>query len=212
MPEYNRITLDKPKGPGKRTGRHRIVHSVDPNRADGYAFNGQFIDHDKQVDLPVGAVLVRQTPTGSNRYPSTSWAHAIIPGQGQPFHWSDEFDHTIFLTFRDIVHQLAQEQAPPRAQTRPTPSAPAGTPGPASTPGPTNSTPAAPTGLQPARLTIHIRDKSVVQGQWTAYCKLTVDQDQSVSYHAFRTSNLRQEFFCEDCTAKTPNPANTGRP
>ena len=182
MQDHHRTIFHKPKGRG-RTGSHRTVLSVDTNRADGYAFIGDFINPEVQVDLPVGTLIVRQTPIGSHTHPSTTWAYALTPPPGEAWDWSQEFERSFFLDFRDMIAGMTND-TPPSTNREPTNGAVATA---EKDPADTN------------HLQIHVRRTPADPDTWNAQCDVLVNADVSMSYHSFRTSNLSRSFFCPNC-------------
>jgi hypothetical protein len=59
-----RVYIDIPTASGRRKGWWKHVSGVNRTAKGGYAVSGEFLD-EGQVDLPVGAVLVRCSPEGS---------------------------------------------------------------------------------------------------------------------------------------------------
>lgn len=205
MPEFHRTMLHRPKGPGQRTGSHRLVFSVDPNRKDGYAFIGEFINSDVEVDLPVGTLIVRQSPNGSNTHPTTTWAYTFVPPQDKEWQWSEEVDRAFFLTFRDTIADLTRKNVSMNVSMEgPTPEPNGKTPpsqAPTSHPnnngennGDNNGN-----GDTPPTEGIHIRLTSTGEETWTSSCEQQVSTGNSVSYHSFRTSKLSPRFYCKQC-------------
>ena len=89
---------------GRRKGTYRLITQVDLQKKTGWAFEGSWLNADgRELDLPVGAVVVKKTPTGSVRSWSAEWNYALVPETGQPWEWSDSYNDKRFLSFRDAV-------------------------------------------------------------------------------------------------------------
>ena len=111
MKDKHRTIMKQPQGKGGRNGYHRLVNSVDTEKTSVYAFESDWIRPDVEVDLPVGGIIIRKTPTGSNRHPAATWAYATVPAQGEAWEWSEEYEANRFLTFRDDVYELHTAQS-----------------------------------------------------------------------------------------------------
>lgn len=104
-----RLNIQIAKGSGHRRGWMKWVTGVDQSKSNGFAFSGEFLREGEQ-DLPVGAVVVEQYPTGSVK-------HGI--NKGEAFMVSPEGDlvsfvtcanwRTEFLSFRDAIAAKLQE-------------------------------------------------------------------------------------------------------
>ena len=105
-----RFTYTPPQTSGNRKGWAKHVTRVNLQKTDGYAFEGAWINADTETDLPKGAIVVQQVPTGSNKSPTRAWQAGIITAEGPQF--GDLWTTASFLTFRDhVAHLLAS--APP---------------------------------------------------------------------------------------------------
>jgi len=100
---------------GRRKGWMKHVTACDETKNNGYAFDGEFLSDGREIELPVGSIIIRVDPQGSVK---NNWqsAHALrleidgkltelTPGAdadlypGSPgLDWRDDF-----LSFRDIV-------------------------------------------------------------------------------------------------------------
>lgn len=110
--ETVRHVLDAPLGSGRRRGFHKLVHDVDLDVANGYAFVGEFLPDGRQCDIPLGALVVRKRPVGSFKSQRAMWAYAIVTGSETPsgWEWSEEFNGSReFLNFRDLVARRLNE-------------------------------------------------------------------------------------------------------
>ena len=92
-------TLERPRGETGRTGRIRMPEAVKPGSKGFYAFPGEDIRMGMKVTLPVGAVLVRKTPTGDKQRSEASWEWARVPEEGRGFKWSEPVKNTRFQRF-----------------------------------------------------------------------------------------------------------------
>jgi hypothetical protein len=97
-----RIKLAYPTGSGNRRGWWKHVTSVDLTKKDGYSLIGPFLKEGEN-DLPLGAILICQYPTGSaNRGWPKANAYRVTEGEDVCFakceHWFKEF-----LSFRDAI-------------------------------------------------------------------------------------------------------------
>ena len=75
----------------------KLVTAVDRQRANGFAFQGDFFPFNKQVDLPVGGVVVFCLK--EKRSKTYKWA--VV--QADKWEWSDGYGTAKFLDFRDAV-------------------------------------------------------------------------------------------------------------
>jgi hypothetical protein len=88
---------------GHRKSWIKHVTACDKTKTNGYAFDGKFLPAGVEVDLPVGAVLVRVDPEGSvkNSYQSGHVLQLRPDGELELLasgNWRDDF-----LTLRDAV-------------------------------------------------------------------------------------------------------------
>ena len=104
---------------GNRKGWSKLVTSVDMTKTNGYAFIGDFIPDDTEVELPVGGVLVQKNPQGSVKHSWDSGHVYIVEGDGKlyeildnvnqinarTYHWTKDF-----LSLRDLVAKCLAEQ------------------------------------------------------------------------------------------------------
>ena len=113
-PEKVRIFLATPTGPsGNRTGFYKLVQEVQEERHNGYDLIGEFIAPRTETEVPTGAVMIKKTPAGSNRYQSHTWALALVPEDGTSWEWSEPVSHRRFLTFRDQVKKALEQTRNP---------------------------------------------------------------------------------------------------
>lgn len=110
-----RIKIKNEINSGKRSGWTKHVTNVDMTKTNGYAFEGEFIPGGKEIELPVGAILIQKNPEGSVK---NGWWEAevfrlsedgtlIDLAPDTKYDWKDDF-----LSFRDLVAE-ALEQEPP---------------------------------------------------------------------------------------------------
>ena len=101
-----------PKASGQRQGWARHVTSVDTTKADGYAFEGEFLRKGEN-ELTAGAVLVQKRHTGSVKNFSWEWELGSVQENGK-IAWREEtWGAKSFLSFREAVAEaLGQEQCP----------------------------------------------------------------------------------------------------
>ena len=109
----HRTILPRITASGRRQGFYRLVSSVDTNATNPTALRGLPVPPSKQVDLPVGSLLVSATPSASARHHQFQWRYAIIPIHNEPIHWSDPVPHLRFLDFRDAVAAEILQLPPP---------------------------------------------------------------------------------------------------
>lgn len=107
---------------GNRCGWSKHVTSVDATKTNGYAFIGDFLPDNTEIELPVGAVIVQKHPEGSVKH---SWesGHVYRLGSdgdlyetnGKSYNWRRDF-----VSFRDaVVRALAREPFDPAAPKEP---------------------------------------------------------------------------------------------
>lgn len=100
-------------GSNRRSGYYLHLQEVDHSLKTSQAFQGTYINPGKEIDLPVGAIVIQRRPVGSAKFSTWTWSYTVIPAQGDPITWSPECDHDRFISFRDTVHaalQLAPRQ------------------------------------------------------------------------------------------------------
>jgi len=112
--ETVRIKIQNETNSGRRTGWTKHVTDVDTTKSNGYAFNGDFLPDYKEVDLPVGAILIQCNPQGSVK---NSWKSGVclsVEPDGtlrrlheDTYDWRDDF-----LSFRDLVASHLTQVAP----------------------------------------------------------------------------------------------------
>jgi hypothetical protein len=101
---------------GNRASWFKLIESVDITKKDGYAFNGDFLKLDQEIELPIGAIVVEKEPVGSVKSGSHEGniyrvVESPIDDVLNPhlelieyFEWRKEF-----LSFRDRVAELLAE-------------------------------------------------------------------------------------------------------
>ena len=107
-PKTVRVVLNTPRK-GRREGFHRLVKEVDPTKRSAYAFIGDRLESGYELDLPVGAIIVRRTPDGSNQHPQDTFQYTKVLPEGEAWQWSEPRTKRTFLTFRDEVAQALAE-------------------------------------------------------------------------------------------------------
>jgi hypothetical protein len=99
---------------GRRKGWIKHVTACDSSKTNGYAFDGDFLDADREVELPIGAILVRVDPEGSVK---NNWQSGHVLRleadsslseltEGNP-DWRNDF-----LSIRDIVCEALNTPPP----------------------------------------------------------------------------------------------------
>lgn len=107
-----RINIVHPTSSGRRTGWHKLVTSVDLTKSNGYCFEGTFLRAGLN-DLPVGSVIVRQSPTGSVSRPGKDGAVLVVEADGLREVLPDTDWNTQFLIIRDAAaNALASVSTP----------------------------------------------------------------------------------------------------
>lgn len=94
---------------GRRVGWARHVTAVDSSKRDGYAFDGEFIPEDTEVDLSEGAVVLKCQPRGSVAH-GYKIGQVFVIENGQLVQKGDDYYdwRKEFLTLRDLVADLLQ--------------------------------------------------------------------------------------------------------
>ncbi len=113
-----RITVKNERNSGRRVGWTKVVTGVDTTKANGYAFQGDFLQEGRQYDFSDGMVIIEVTPEGSVKNSYQMAACRVVRGDelvqvGEWHDWREEF-----LNFRDLVAETlksAQEQPEPEA-------------------------------------------------------------------------------------------------
>jgi len=103
-----RISLTAPRASGNRRGFYRVVKHVDQSKKDGFAFDGFFVG-ESEMDVEIGAVVVRKTPTGSVKNWGVEWAVGVVQEDGDIAWEDDTYDGFHFLSFRDRVTALVAD-------------------------------------------------------------------------------------------------------
>lgn len=118
MTEMIRMNLSLCYTSGNRKSWFKRVTKVDKTKKDGYAFDGEFLPGDKEIELPVGAVIIEKEPGGSVK--NSTWTGKIYVVVAEPdekrcnahlalkarYDWQSEF-----LSFRDMVAEYLQQSA-----------------------------------------------------------------------------------------------------
>jgi len=103
--EMIRTNLRMATASGHRRGWMKIVKSVDTSKANGYAFEGDFLKSG-EADLPIGAIIVEQKPEGSvKRGYNSGAAYRVVDDPENPLEKIAETDdwRRKFLSFRDAI-------------------------------------------------------------------------------------------------------------
>jgi hypothetical protein len=112
-----RITPRAATGSGRRRGWIKRVTSIDPRGRDGYAVHGEFLADGREVDVPVGSILLSVEPAGSVKHASQVARILRVDADGALNEVLDEHDwRRQFLTVRD---RLAALMAPAADAYRP---------------------------------------------------------------------------------------------
>ena len=120
---------------GQRRSWVKTVTAVDTDVTTGYAFSGEFLRGDTEVDLPIGQIVVGRYPTGSVKNGSNLWFIAKVFKDGLRFlreadagrlnddkSWSAKhgdargWDREYFLSFRDLVAKLVAGESDPESR------------------------------------------------------------------------------------------------
>jgi hypothetical protein len=120
MTRIIRTTIKPQTNSGGRSSWLKFVTSVDTAKKDGYAFEGEFLKLDQEIELPIGAIVIEKKPTGSvktNGHQGNIYEVVETPIKDvrnphlQLIEYCDW--HREFLTFRDRVAELvrAREEA-----------------------------------------------------------------------------------------------------
>lgn len=97
-----RVNIQHPTNSGRRVGWHKHLKSVDVTKTNGYAFEGDFI-REGLNDLPLGAVIIRQSPTGSVANGGKDGAVLVVREDGLHEVLGDTDWSTKFLLIRDAA-------------------------------------------------------------------------------------------------------------
>ncbi len=97
----------------------KVVHSIDPhNGRGGYAFEGPFLRHRGQNDVPIGSILITAHEVGSRRHPRRERMASLvcIDPDGHPLRFPMGSDaNRTDLDFRDYVAGYLEMPAIQRA-------------------------------------------------------------------------------------------------
>ena len=97
-----------PSGTGRRSGYHQRVDQVNFDDAYPPTFQGQYLPHNRQVELAPNNIVIRKTPKGSASNPIIHWQYAHVPETGLSWSWSKPYLDHEFLDFRDAVAEAQQ--------------------------------------------------------------------------------------------------------
>ena len=102
-----RIAVKKSTASGHRAGWWKQITGIDATKTNGYALQGEFL-RDGEHDLPLGALVVENWPTGSARSGGESAELFRVGPEGlssiaQCKNWRQEF-----LSFRDAISAALQ--------------------------------------------------------------------------------------------------------
>jgi hypothetical protein len=101
-----RLKIENVRASGRRTGWSKRVENVDESKENGYAFDGEFLPDRKEIEIPVGAIVIQKNPKGSvkNGYNEGKIYRVSEEGSLVDLHPEVEFNwRNDFLTFRDHV-------------------------------------------------------------------------------------------------------------
>lgn len=97
-----RITIEASTASGHRKGWWKRITSVDPTKKGGYSLNGEFLRAGEN-DLPLGAIVVEQYPTGSVKNGTNKGVAYRVEATGLvQFATCDDW-YRQFLSFRDAI-------------------------------------------------------------------------------------------------------------
>lgn len=88
---------------GNRKSWFKLVSDVDTEKTNGYAFNGDFIEINKETDVEIGSIIIECRPSGSvKNWGKKGIIHKVIENDIEEI--SHEYDYMKdFLSFRDAV-------------------------------------------------------------------------------------------------------------
>lgn len=97
-----RMTLPSITASGGRRGWFKLVTSVDKSKTNRYAFEGEFLKSEVEIDLPIGAVLISKDPTGTLK--NGGFDGYIYVVEASELCYDEKMDWgRNFLSFRDKV-------------------------------------------------------------------------------------------------------------
>jgi hypothetical protein len=104
-----RLKIEGYSTSGGRKSWFKSIDSVDLTKTNGYAFDGDFLLANTEVELPVGAVVIECVPTGSIKYSGKEGRAYVVDEKEENglrlelegYDWRKEF-----LSFRDSVAEL----------------------------------------------------------------------------------------------------------
>lgn len=104
-----RVTFKSDYYSGNRKSWYKLIDSVDTDKTNGYAFDGEFLQNGSQYDLEIGSIVLECRPTGSVKhsgkkgliYKITPEGPEDITSNPDGYNWK-----TDFLTLRDELHEL----------------------------------------------------------------------------------------------------------
>ena len=107
-----RIKIANDTASGRRTGWTKHVTAVDETKANGYAFEGEFID-DGQHEIDAGSVLISKDPKGSAKNGYHVGCVGIVRADGA-IDWTTPCDdwRKNFLDLRDAVAAALNTEPP----------------------------------------------------------------------------------------------------
>lgn len=101
-PKTVRVVLTNEHASGNRKGWTKLIKKIDMTKANGYAFEGDFLS-DGEHNLPIGGVLIQKNPGGSVKNGYSDGVCLVVRADGTlgttgVYDWKKEF-----LSFLDHV-------------------------------------------------------------------------------------------------------------
>ena len=98
-----RIKIESSYYSGNRKPWYKLVTSVDTEKTNGYAFDGYFIEINKETDVEMGSIIIECRPTGSvKNWGKEGIIHKVVDGGIDPISAAYNYMKD-FLSFRDAV-------------------------------------------------------------------------------------------------------------
>ena len=103
-PKNRRLKLKRQSASGGRKSWYKALDEIDTSKSYGYAFKGDFLPSEREIDVPVGTIIIEGRQFGSVKNPWQEYIAKRVTAEGK--------NETIargnkqnFLSFRDTVNK-----------------------------------------------------------------------------------------------------------
>lgn len=110
-----RFTIKSEHYSGNRKSWYKAVESVDQTKGNGYAFSGNFVPTNQEIEYPEGTIIIECQPTGSVKHGGKMGVIHRVTNEG--LESIGEYDYEKeFLSFRDAVAEFVSSPVNPLAE------------------------------------------------------------------------------------------------